>query len=343
MPSRYLELKDKKSDKFWEIKLKGSAITVRFGRRGADGQSKTKEYDDTKAARAEFDKQIQAKLKKGYVDKSGKGSGTAQPAGKKKTKERKLSNENAHSVYFFYKMAGGDRKKTIELMNDFRDDDDSPKEIAAAVKEFFADIKGYTAIAKKEEPKEEARRKAEERAQKIREREEREELIRKYLPKKDRLVEMAKAIPLNEEEILEVAEALLRGSELLKAVKRFAKPAQFHLFMWNYNFDDGFEVVKWITRSKNCDAGTALACAWRTDSVEEAFESKSARGDEVYKLVLDIHKRWVRGDYQSKIRFDPSDDGGHDWTCGRKPKDIPGMDPKFLGPSRGKAYKWPTL
>jgi len=43
MPTRHLEYKDAKSDKFWEISLDGPRFTVRWGRRGSAGQSKTKE------------------------------------------------------------------------------------------------------------------------------------------------------------------------------------------------------------------------------------------------------------------------------------------------------------
>ncbi|WLQ16291.1 DUF4132 domain-containing protein [Hahella aquimaris] len=65
---RRLTLKDGASDKFWEIDLQGNQYTVRYGRAGTDGQIKTKEFDSEAKAKSEHDKQIAAKLKKGYVE-----------------------------------------------------------------------------------------------------------------------------------------------------------------------------------------------------------------------------------------------------------------------------------
>ncbi len=65
---RRFEFTGSKSDKFWEISVEGSEVTTRWGRKGTDGQTKTKEFpSDDKAAAGET-KQIKGKLKKGYLE-----------------------------------------------------------------------------------------------------------------------------------------------------------------------------------------------------------------------------------------------------------------------------------
>jgi len=56
------------SDKFWEIDLQGSSVTVRFGRNGTHGQSSVKNFADADKAQKHAEKTIQEKLGKGYVE-----------------------------------------------------------------------------------------------------------------------------------------------------------------------------------------------------------------------------------------------------------------------------------
>ena len=58
------------SAKFWEITVKGSEVTVRFGRIGTDGQTKVKSLASGAAAEAEAAKLIAEKTRKGYVETS---------------------------------------------------------------------------------------------------------------------------------------------------------------------------------------------------------------------------------------------------------------------------------
>ena len=60
---------DDKSSKFWEISRNGTEVTVRYGRIGATGTSKTKELDDDSKARLHAEKLIGEKTKKGYLEK----------------------------------------------------------------------------------------------------------------------------------------------------------------------------------------------------------------------------------------------------------------------------------
>ena len=67
MPKHYYELTDDKSSKFWEIEQKGSAVHLRWGKIGTQGQSKIKELDSKEDATKEVDKLIRQKTKKGYL------------------------------------------------------------------------------------------------------------------------------------------------------------------------------------------------------------------------------------------------------------------------------------
>ncbi len=63
-----LEFNDGTSHKFWEIAVEGTSHTVRYGKVGSNGQSKTKSFDSEEQAQAAADKLIAQKRKKGYED-----------------------------------------------------------------------------------------------------------------------------------------------------------------------------------------------------------------------------------------------------------------------------------
>jgi predicted DNA-binding WGR domain protein/cell wall assembly regulator SMI1 len=77
--TRFFELHEGTSNKFWTIALEDTSHTVRFGRKGTVGQEQHKEFDNNPAARAAFDKLIAEKLKKGYHEVDA-GSVNAPPA-----------------------------------------------------------------------------------------------------------------------------------------------------------------------------------------------------------------------------------------------------------------------
>ena len=66
--ARRFEFSEDGSNKFWEISVEGASHTVRYGKIGTDGQSKTKEFDDDEAAAADAEKLIKEKTKKGYAE-----------------------------------------------------------------------------------------------------------------------------------------------------------------------------------------------------------------------------------------------------------------------------------
>ena len=67
--SRYFEFVGGSSSKFWEVSVNGAKVTVRYGRIGSSGSTKTKQLTDAQAAEAHADKLIDEKTGKGYVEK----------------------------------------------------------------------------------------------------------------------------------------------------------------------------------------------------------------------------------------------------------------------------------
>lgn len=65
------------ANKFWEATVEGEALTVRFGKVGTAGQTKTKSFATTAAAQAELAKLVAEKRKKGYVEEQGSSAGSA--------------------------------------------------------------------------------------------------------------------------------------------------------------------------------------------------------------------------------------------------------------------------
>jgi len=66
--TRMFEFQDGKADKFWEITLNNLAVTVRYGRRGSDGQTNTKDFPDVATAQKHAAKLIDEKTGKGYTE-----------------------------------------------------------------------------------------------------------------------------------------------------------------------------------------------------------------------------------------------------------------------------------
>ncbi len=65
---KYLEYKDEKSHKFWEVEVKDNTHTVTYGKVGSNGRSSTKTFDTAEIAKEDAEKLIKAKIKKGYVE-----------------------------------------------------------------------------------------------------------------------------------------------------------------------------------------------------------------------------------------------------------------------------------
>ncbi len=65
--TRRFELTEGASSKFWEIEVRGAEHTVRFGRIGTQGQSRTKAFASAEAASRDAEQLIEEKTRKGYV------------------------------------------------------------------------------------------------------------------------------------------------------------------------------------------------------------------------------------------------------------------------------------
>ena len=65
---RRLRLTEGSSDKFWYIDVAEDQVTVRYGRSGTAGTTRTKQYESADKALTEAKKQVAAKLRKGYTD-----------------------------------------------------------------------------------------------------------------------------------------------------------------------------------------------------------------------------------------------------------------------------------
>ncbi|MFP2906112.1 WGR domain-containing protein [Pyxidicoccus sp. 3LFB2] len=61
------ELKEGRSNKFWEITREENVLLTRWGRIGTEGQEKTQEFKQEYEARSAYEKQVQEKTKKGYT------------------------------------------------------------------------------------------------------------------------------------------------------------------------------------------------------------------------------------------------------------------------------------
>jgi predicted DNA-binding WGR domain protein len=64
----YLELSEQQSHKFYEIKLEGCLVIIRYGRIGDAGQSSEKTFNSDEKALAEVEKKLKEKRKSGYAD-----------------------------------------------------------------------------------------------------------------------------------------------------------------------------------------------------------------------------------------------------------------------------------
>lgn len=56
------------SEKFWEITIEDSTLTIRFGKIGGKGQTTVKEFASPEDVDAEAERLIASKVKKGYVE-----------------------------------------------------------------------------------------------------------------------------------------------------------------------------------------------------------------------------------------------------------------------------------
>jgi DNA ligase-1 len=66
--ARRFECTEDGASKFWEVSREGSDLTTRWGKIGTGGQEKTKSFPTDQKAQAEYNKLIEEKTSKGYVE-----------------------------------------------------------------------------------------------------------------------------------------------------------------------------------------------------------------------------------------------------------------------------------
>jgi predicted DNA-binding WGR domain protein len=71
----HLEFEAGTSSKFWRARVEGKTLYVNYGKIGSTGQTQVKDLSDPAAAKAEYDKLVRDKRKKGYVDTGAGGAG----------------------------------------------------------------------------------------------------------------------------------------------------------------------------------------------------------------------------------------------------------------------------
>jgi DNA ligase-1 len=66
---RYFECVEDGASKFWEIWMEGKDVSTSWGKIGTAGQTKTKNFADEAKAKKEYDKLLEEKTEKGYIEK----------------------------------------------------------------------------------------------------------------------------------------------------------------------------------------------------------------------------------------------------------------------------------
>jgi predicted DNA-binding WGR domain protein len=89
--SAYFEYKSGNSRKFWRIVKNGTKITTHYGKFGSLGQMTTKDYG--LKVDSEYDKLIQSKKKKGYIEKHDFGDKNPKPPSSIKREYMKICNK----------------------------------------------------------------------------------------------------------------------------------------------------------------------------------------------------------------------------------------------------------
>lgn len=114
---RRFELSEGKSHKFWEIDVQDTGFTVRYGRIGTDGQTRTKSFPTAEKAQAEADKAIRSKTRKGYAEILADVAPSAAIAPANPQLEAMIAadweNDDAWAVYADWLMAQGDARGEV--------------------------------------------------------------------------------------------------------------------------------------------------------------------------------------------------------------------------------------
>jgi predicted DNA-binding WGR domain protein len=157
----YLEFKDDKSAKFWEITVTGEGHTVRYGKIGSKGVTKTKRFSSEAAALADADKLVRAKTRKGYLPASSSAAADADataaaneaPPGNKRASKTPASKTPASKTPASKTPASKTpaSKKSAARTKAFKalkvgDEHGSLAPLAAAINEMHARLKAHAGV-----------------------------------------------------------------------------------------------------------------------------------------------------------------------------------------------------
>jgi uncharacterized protein (TIGR02996 family) len=142
---QYFEFKGGGSNKFWEITLADKAFTTRFGKIGTDGQTSAKSYKNAGEARAEYDKLVAEKTKKGYKLVRGDAPVAAAPVHARDAKlEAALvadpDNADAYLVYADWLQAQGDPRGELIVLQHAKKTKQATKLLADNAEHFFGPV-----------------------------------------------------------------------------------------------------------------------------------------------------------------------------------------------------------
>ena len=123
------EYVDEKSSKFWEVRVAGTSVDVRYGKIGTTGQSLTKEFDDEIEAHKHAEKLMREKLKGGYVSSIKSTKSQSAPA-KSITAVNELEKETKKKPQGSAKQTGAVWRKVLVAIS--KKDNSGLRKIASA-------------------------------------------------------------------------------------------------------------------------------------------------------------------------------------------------------------------
>lgn len=119
-------------------------------------------------------------------------------------------------------------------------------------------------------------------------------------------------------------------------------PVELHYLADIYNWDDGAEVLGWITDSPYCDRGTAALIFWRSQPdfyTEYAQESEMSLTDGVLPLLQRIMQNWERGFYvRQHIAYNHHEDPAAEQDYGNNPRSKWQIPAYLIEPTKGKPF-----
>jgi len=107
---------------------------------------------------------------------------------------------------------------------------------------------------------------------------------------------------------LEIIEKLLYSSEneeIKEVLRKCAHNTFLYVYMYNYNWDDGFEIPEIVMNNSNCDLSTALLMFYRADGITYLENKNSETLLGKWKYFLDkLYSKIISGEYsESDIKF----------------------------------------